>query len=112
MTPYARHLFICTGQYCDPAGEAQALYDKLPHMLGELARYRNPERVKRGMCPCLGVCQNGPIVVVYPDGVWYQHVDEVGLKRIVDEHLKGNKPVEDLVFHRLVAADDETIITE
>ena len=58
------------------------------------------------------MCQNGPIVVVYPDGVWYQHVDEVGLKRIVDEHLKGNRPVEDLVFHRLVAADDETIITE
>ena len=33
-----------------------------------------PQRVKRGETPCLGVCSNGPIVVVYPDGIWYADV--------------------------------------
>ena len=60
-----------------------------------------PDRVKRGETPCLGVCSNGPIVVVYPDGIWYAAVTPELLERIVVEHLKQNRPVEDAVFHRL-----------
>jgi len=60
-----------------------------------------PDRVKRGETPCLGVCSNGPIVVVYPDGIWYAGVTPELLERIVVEHLKQNRPVEDAVFHRL-----------
>ena len=101
MAPYARHVFICTGQYCDPEGKAESLYRQFGKMLGELGRYGNPVRVKRGRTPCLGVCSNGPIVVVYPDGIWYHHVDEARLQRIIDEHLGQNKPVEEYIFHRL-----------
>jgi len=101
QAPYARHVFICTGQYCDPEGKAQQLYRLLAQKLGQLGEYDNPVRVKRGLTPCLGVCYNGPLLVVYPEGIWYHHVDEALLDRIVEEHLKDGKPVEEFVFHRL-----------
>jgi (2Fe-2S) ferredoxin len=40
-------------------------------------------------------------MVVYPEGVWYHHVDDQALRRIVEEHLEGGQPVEEYIFHRL-----------
>ena len=51
--------------------------------------------------PCLGVCSHGPIVAVYPEGIWYAAVTPELLERIVVEHLKHGRVVEDAVFHRL-----------
>lgn len=101
MSAYGRHVLICSGSYCDPEGRASRLYQRLAARLGELGRYDNPDRVKRGLSPCLGVCAAGPIVVVYPDGVWYHSVDEAVLDRIIDEHLRNDRPVEAYIFHRL-----------
>ena len=101
QAPYARHVFVCTGSYCDPEGQSTKIYRLLASKLGELGQYENPVRVKRGQTPCLGVCYNGPLLVVYPEGIWYHHVDEHVLDRIVEEHLKNNRPVEEYVFHQL-----------
>jgi len=101
MAPYARHVFICSGPFCDPEGEGRRLYALLASKLGELGLYDNPLRVKRGITPCLGVCHSGPILVVYPDGIWYCQVDDDLLDRIVEEHLRGGRPVEEAVYHRL-----------
>ncbi len=103
MNTYTRHVLLCTGRYCDPDGQAQALYTRLPHLLADLSRYENPCRVKRGTTPCLGVCSGGPLLVVYPDGIWYHHVDAFLLERIVETHLRGGEPLWEHVFHRLEA---------
>ena len=96
---------MCSGRYCDAERKSIPLYNKLPSILGEHGRYDNPERVKRGIVPCLGVCAGGPLVVIYPDGDWYHHVDEALMARIVDEHIDQNKPISDHIFHRIETDD-------
>lgn len=101
QAPYARHVFLCVGEHCDPMRRSPAVYRALSRELGELGEYANPLRVKRGITSCLGVCYGGPLLVVYPEGIWYHSVDEAVLRRIVREHLGDGKPVEEYVFHRL-----------
>ena len=101
MEPYRRHVIVCTGGFCSPDRRGRGLYALLASLLEREDLLFGPARVKRGETPCLGVCAGGPIVVVYPDGIWYHHVTPDLLERIVVEHLKGDRPVEEAVFHRL-----------
>ena len=101
MERYSRHVIVCTGGFCSPERRGRALYSHLAKLLQREDLLFGPERVKRGEVPCLGVCSHGPIVVVYPDGVWYANVTPALLERIVVEHLKHGRVVEESVFHRL-----------
>jgi len=109
MRPYGRQLFICIDGDC--ADEAQAA--KLSSHFFALAKahgltnMQNPHRTKCTLSDCLGVCSGGPIVAVYPDGIWYHHVDEALLERIFTEHLVDGRIVEDHVFHRLYSPGQE-----
>lgn len=47
---------------------------------------------------CFGICDKGPIVVVYPEGIWYGKVTVEDVERIFDEHFEGNTPVKDLMI--------------
>jgi (2Fe-2S) ferredoxin len=102
MERYSRHVLVCTGDFCSPdRRRGRELYAKLAELLQREDLLFGPTRVKRGETPCLGVCSNGPIVVVYPEGIWYANVTPQLLERIVVEHLKNGEPVEEAIFHRL-----------
>ena len=101
MEPYSRHVLVCTGGYCSPNRGGRELYAMLPSLLEDAGLLFGPGRVKRGETPCLGVCTGGPIVVVYPDGVWYAGVTPKLLERIVREHLREGRVLDDFVFFRL-----------
>lgn len=101
MERYSRHVLVCTGGYCSPNRGGRELYALLPELLEREGLLFGPGRVKRGETPCLGVCAGGPIVVVYPEGVWYAGVTPALLDRIVTEHLRDGRIIEEAVFFRL-----------
>ena len=105
MEPYSRHVLVCTGGFCSPDRRGRALYSLLASLLQREGLLFGPRRVKRGETPCLGVCAEGPIVVVYPEGVWYARVTPELLERIVVEHLKNGNVIDDAVFYRLGEGD-------
>ncbi len=106
---YGRHVFICVHGDCAEPEAGERLHQRFGELNREhgLNKLRNPERVKCSMADCLGICSGGPVVVVYPEGIWYHHVDEARLERIYREHILGGQPVEEYIFHRLYPAGQE-----
>jgi len=102
MRTHSKHVLICTGSRCTKDGkQSETMFQKL----GELIDSRPDLTVKRTRSHCFAVCKNGPILVVYPEGVWYRCTDETVLERIVVEHLQGNNDVSGHVIHRLGMGD-------
>ena len=103
LEPYRRHIIVCTGGFCSESRGGRALYSLLPELLEREDLLFGPQRVKRSETPCLGVCAGGPVVVVYPEGIWYAPVTPKLLERIVIEHLKHGRVIDEAVFFRLGA---------
>ena len=101
MEAYRRHVLICTGGFCSAERRGRALYSQLASLLEREGLLFGPARVKRSETPCLGVCGGGPIVAVYPEGIWYAGVTPELLERIVVDHLRDGPVVREAVFHQL-----------
>ncbi len=100
MKPYKFHLLVCTGPRCTLNGESEALFNMVGEKLKEHGLDDGELRVKRTRCNCFAICQGGPIVVVHPQGTWYSKVTAEVLDRILKEHLKEGKVVQEHLFHQ------------
>jgi (2Fe-2S) ferredoxin len=97
---YHRHVFLCTGPKCCTPEEGMAAWEKLKQTLKDEGLLSGPNACYRTKVGCLRICQDGPTMVVYPEGAWYQGMSAGRIPEFVRRHLKEGQPVEDWVFAR------------
>lgn len=99
---YHKHVFFCLNQR--EAGRACCAN----HRAKDLHAYAKEQILKLGLAGvgkirinqsgCLGRCQEGPALVIYPDGVWYTYRNEADIDAIIQQHLLGNQLVTRLLL--------------
>ena len=107
-----RHVFLCAiseKQKCCARGEGEAAWAYLKArtkelgLVGPLRGADHPRGagggIQRTKADCLQMCDAGPIAVVWPDGIWYHSCTPEALERIIQQHLIGGTPVEELRLH-------------
>lgn len=105
MSFYEHHVFFCTNQR-EPDGSGNTRPCCAGKGAGALRDYAKKKVKGMGLAGagavrinnagCLDRCEEGPCVVVYPEGVWYTYVDEHDIDEIVESHLKNGQVVERL----------------
>ena len=91
---YRMYLMLCAGTGCVSTGSYK-IRDALEH---ELEKYNLSNEVSVVMTGCNGFCANGPVMVVQPDGIFYQFLSVKDVPHLVEEHILKGRPVEKLMF--------------
>ncbi len=88
-----KHLFLCVGPDC--------CKPKVGELSWEYVKKRTVKcgiEVMRTKAGCFRICAGGPILVVYPDGIWYGEVTPNRFERILQQHLVGGEPVREWII--------------
>jgi (2Fe-2S) ferredoxin/SAM-dependent methyltransferase len=109
MHPFRHHVFVCEqrkpeGAPCCSARGSPAILEALRR---EVAARNLSGSVAVTSCGSLGLCENGPNLVVYPEGVWYSHVTAADVPELVTEHLEQGRPLA-----RLMRTDEVALRAE
>jgi len=99
---YKHHVFFCTnerddGAQCCGAAGGQKMRDYLKSKIKK-ANLNGPGKCRINSAGCMDRCNQGPLLVVYPEGVWYTYIDEHDIDEIFEKHLKQGHIVERLLL--------------
>ena len=94
MELYRSHVLVCGGTGCTSSGSAK-LIERFEEQLKEKGLDKEVKVVRTG---CFGLCEAGPVVIVYPEGTFYSRVKEDDVDEIVSEHLLKGRKVQRLVY--------------
>jgi len=108
MEFFRSHVLICAGTGCTSSG-ARTFEEQFTSSLQKHGIENEVKVVKTG---CFGLCEAGPIVVVYPEGAFYSRVEGENIDRIVSEHLLKGRIVKDLLFKEAVEEEQIKSINE
>jgi (2Fe-2S) ferredoxin len=96
MGQYERHVFVCTsGDTCPTQADVEQF---VKYLRGEAAKAGLKDDVRINKAGCFSQCGHGPMMVVYPENVWYAGVQASDLPEIFESHIRGGKPVDRLVY--------------
>lgn len=100
MSFYKHHVFFCVnqreeGETCCANCGAQKLRDYAKQRLKDL-NLHGKGMMRINTAGCLDRCEEGPVLVVYPDETWYTYIDEEDIDEIIEEHLLNGRVVERL----------------
>ena len=100
-TFYKYHVFVCTNkreELMACAGfDSQNMRDYMKSEMKRLNQY-GEGKVRIGQSGCLGRCLSGPVIVVYPQGIWYSYIDKHDIDEIIESHLVNDQIVERLLI--------------
>jgi (2Fe-2S) ferredoxin len=101
---YDKHLFVCCNTKTDPnkrsCGEAHGL-DLIENFKSQLKEANTGMNIRVNKSGCLGICNQGPTLAIYPEGTFYVNVQKEDIQELIDSHIKNNKPVERLLLPSL-----------
>jgi len=106
MDLYRAHVLVCGGTGCTSSGSAD-LIKRFEEQLQEKGLEKEVKVIRTG---CFGLCEAGPVVIVYPEGTFYSRVKVEDVDEIVSEHLLKGRKVEHLVY--VDHATQESTITK
>lgn len=95
MPNYSHQVFVCQGTGCLSSGSTEVLIE----LEKEIKAEGLADQVKVVKSGCFGFCMQGPVMIVYPEGIFYTRVHSGDIPEIVEKHLKGGQIVERLLFH-------------
>ena len=101
MSYFDKHVFFCTnqrkgGEDCCNNHGAEKARDYMKKKVKELDISTRKNKIRINSAGCMDRCDDGPVIVVYPEAIWYTYVDNSDLDEIIDEHLKHGRIVERL----------------
>ena len=105
MEFYRSQILICTGTGCS-SSNSPAIIERFEECIKEAGLEKEVKVVRTG---CFGLCENGPICIVYPEGAFYSHIKVDDVPRIVSEHLVKGRIVADLLYKKSVNADGKIL---
>ncbi len=95
--PFKKHVLICTGPRCGNERGSNRIRQEFRR---EFVRQSMMTGVKETQCICFGLCSVGPNVIIYPDGILYSGVQAKDVREIVQEHLRGERVVDRLLYEK------------
>ncbi|MCH8980432.1 (2Fe-2S) ferredoxin domain-containing protein [candidate division KSB1 bacterium] len=101
MSKFRQHFFVCTNArppFAKPSCGPQNSNQILMLLQAEVEKRGLLNEVKITGCDCLGPCEEGPIMVVYPEGTWYKKVTTDDVSEIVETHIMQSNPVSRLIY--------------
>ncbi|MBT3274932.1 MAG: NADH-quinone oxidoreductase subunit F, partial [Spirochaetales bacterium] len=108
MPNYRMNLMLCTGTGC----VSNKAFDLQIVIENEIAKHGLEEEVQVVPTGCQGFCAQGPIVLVQPEGIFYQLLQEKDVPHLVEEHLLKGRPVESLMYRPSKDSDPIPLINE